>query len=1126
MHHVLKDAPGAKALLLGNEAIVRGALEAGVGVATGYPGTPASEIGDTFAQAAERLIHFEYSINEKVAYEAAFGACLGGVRAICSMKHLGLNVAADPLVTSAYVGTVAGFVIVPAADPGCHTSPNEQDHRYIARMSYIPVLDPTDPAEAMEMAREAFALSERWKVPVIIRHTTRVAHTQGVVTLGKLPPRPARGTFERNPSQYVPIPPNARRERRELIERIERASEDAEILPFNSLTRGSGRLGIVTTGVAHAYVLDVIDDLGLSTEVSVLKLGIPFPVARGLLSSLLEGCDEVLVTEELEPFLEDRVKAAVAEAGLRVKVHGKGDGFLPLAGELGPTLVREAVARAAGRQLPGRPASTAATQLPPRPAILCAGCPHRSSFQAVNLAVDERAVFMNDIGCYTLGYGPPHDTADVLLSMGSCLPQGIGLGKATGRKPIAFIGDSTFFHAGITGLLNAAYNHHDILVVVLDNRITGMTGHQPSPAMEQDGREPDLKIEEVARACGAQHVAVVDPHDQRAAVRALREAYAKPGLRVVVCRAPCPVHEARRGGLPEVVYAVDHKRCSTCHVTCGQAACGLAADPALARLRAHKRIVQRPDGTAEGLAPCTAGCPANLCIQGFLASFQSGNLREAYRIIRESLPLPSVLSRVCPRFCEHDCVRGRADGAVAINDVKRVICDLVDDGDRSAVREALRGDTPASGKRVAVIGAGPAGLAAANDLALLGHEVTIFEATDRAGGLLAWAIPTFRLPRSVIQQDVDDILALDVDLRTGQALGKDFTIEGLLDDGFDAVFLGLGAGKGFRLGVEGDDAQGVIDVIELLREYAAGGKPEVGKRVLVIGGGDAAMDGARTALRLGASEVKVLYRRTLEEMGASAHEVVRARAEGVAIEPQVMPARVLVQSGKVTGLACLRTEQGEPDEDGRHRPVPIDSSRFEVPADTILVAIGQEPHAYPDGIEQTTDGYIDVDHLGNVTSNHRVFAAGDAVLGPSTVVGAIEGGRTAARAIHMKISGDELPDTPLFRHDASSAGEFLPEDLDEILRLVAPALDPSAARQAFGEVETGASRQEALLEASRCLGCGTCARCEACISTFGCPAFYRDADGLIQIDPKLCNGCGVCALMCPNGAIVPGGGTS
>ncbi len=1132
MHPVLKDEPGARALLLGNEAIVRGALEAGVAVATGYPGTPASEVGDTFAAVArERLLLFEYSVNEKVAYEVAYGACLGGVRAICSMKHLGLNVAADPLVTSAYVGVRKGFVIVSAADPGCHTSPNEQDHRYLARMSYIPVLDPSDPAEALVMTREAFALSERFNVPVLLRPTTRVSHTQGVVTLSELPPRPVRASFVRDPGQLVPVPSSARRERLELIGRMREAAAAMDGSPFNVLSRGTGTLGIVTTGVSHGYVQDALQELDLSGVAWVLKLGVAYPLAAGMVREVLSGCKTLLVVEEMEPFIEDSIKAVAADMGTRPRIRGKGDSTLPLAGEYGPRLVSRAVALAAGLEPRPAPAPVPASDIPRRPPILCAGCPHRASYAAVNLAVDERAVFMNDIGCYTLGLGQPLDTADLLLSMGSSLPLGIGLGAATGRKAIAFIGDSTFFHSGMTGLVDAAYNRHDLLVMVLDNRITGMTGHQPNPGMGLTGMGemgPDIAIEDLARACGASFVRVVDPRDQRETVRAMGEAYARDGLRVVVSRAPCPVHEARVAGRPHGTYRIDHERCNVCHVSGDSgAACHMGPRRSLALVRARKRVLARPSGTSTGLAPCSASCPVNLCIQGFLSSFEAGDLLDAYRVIREGLPLASVVARVCPRPCESACVRSRLEGAVAINDVKRAITDLITDEDRAIVREMLMQRTVPSGRRVAVVGAGPAGLAAANDLAIAGHEVTILEATDRAGGLLSWAIPGFRLPREVVERDVHDVLALGPVLRTCQVMGRDFTVSGLLDQGYDAVLLATGAGKGRPLAIENESTRGVHDVIDLLARVAAGERPVLGSRVGVVGGGDAAMDAARTALRLGTRAVTVLYRRTRQEMPASPHEVERALREGVIVEHNVVPVRVVQMEGRVEGLVCRRTRMGDPDGTGRRLPLPVDGSDFEMALDCIIVAAGQEgglarATGLPGGVAVSPDGRIEADPVTCATGRHFVFACGDATLGPATVVRAIASGRAAARSMDMALAGGPAIGSPMFRGpgDSLDAAYHVVADLQHSCRAIAPALEPGLSTGSFEEVQAGLGRTEAVTEASRCLACATCGRCDTCIVTFGCPAFFRDASGAIQIDPVQCTGCGVCARLCPNGAIV------
>jgi indolepyruvate ferredoxin oxidoreductase alpha subunit len=362
---ILTAGAGERLLLIGNEAIVRGALEAGVKVATTYPGTPASEIGDTFCALASRAgIAFEYSINEKAAFEVAYGACLGGVRALSSMKHLGLNVAGDPFVTSAYVGTVGGLVVVSAGEPGCHTSPNEQDHRYFARMAYVPVFDPSDPQEALDMTRAAFDLSERWKLPILLRPTTRVSHTQGIVTVGAVqrdrPPIP----FVRDPSRFLPVPRTAKVLRDWLIRRAQEAAHDDDVRRFNRVEGSGTDLAIVTSGVSACYVADAVAALGLRERTRILRLGIPYPLDEAQVAEALAGARGVLVVEELEPFIEEIVKKTLFDRGVNVPVRGKASGDVPLAGELTPAIVREAV-RAASSGAARKPAGGAAPP-PPR----------------------------------------------------------------------------------------------------------------------------------------------------------------------------------------------------------------------------------------------------------------------------------------------------------------------------------------------------------------------------------------------------------------------------------------------------------------------------------------------------------------------------------------------------------------------------------------------------------------------------------------------------------------------------------------------------------------------------------------------------------------------------------------
>ncbi|MBN2491994.1 MAG: indolepyruvate ferredoxin oxidoreductase subunit alpha, partial [Planctomycetes bacterium] len=485
MDALLTREPGRRALLLGNEAIVRGALEAGVAVATAYPGTPSSEIADNFYRLSQRTdLYFEYSTNEKVALEVAAGAAIAGMRSLVSMKHVGLNVAADPLNTLAYTGVRAGMIIVTADDPAMHSSQNEQDNRFYAKLSLLPMLEPADPAEALAMAREGFRLSEELGAPVLLRTTTRVNHTRGVCTLGELEEREFGGHFEKDPFRWVPVPLVARRLRVLQLERVERLAARVDDLPFNRLENQAGTLGIVASGVAYSYVKEVLRQLGAADRIKVLKIGTIHPLPRRLIARFLETSERVLVVEELEPYLETELKAIAHEIGARARIHGKlgrdGNGFPPVPRiyELSPDRIRPAVSALLGRPVP-EPAARRPVDLPERPPIFCAGCTHRNSYYAIKSIAEPDTYFASDIGCYTLGLLPPMSTVDSFLCMGSSVTQAQGSGIRNPQKIVAFIGDSTFFHSGLTGLANAVHNGHDLMLVILDNRTTAMTGHQP-----------------------------------------------------------------------------------------------------------------------------------------------------------------------------------------------------------------------------------------------------------------------------------------------------------------------------------------------------------------------------------------------------------------------------------------------------------------------------------------------------------------------------------------------------------------------------------------------------------------------------------------------------------------------
>jgi indolepyruvate ferredoxin oxidoreductase alpha subunit len=584
-------------VLSGNEAIAYGALEAGLHVATGYPGTPSSEVLGTLARLAREYgFYAEWSANEKVALEVAAGAALSGARAIVTMKQVGLNVAADALMTLAYLGVVGGLVLVVADDPGPHSSQNEQDTRLFGRFAKVPVLDPATPREAKAMAVFAFNLAERLQLPVILRPTTRVSHVcQEMAVCLTYQPRPVEG-FRRDP-RWVCMPSLAAQRHGWLNAAQEQAAALLGESPFNSATVAS-EAGIIACGVSFNYVREALRLLG--QEASVLKIGTPYPLPEKPVVDFLRRMKRVLVVEELEPVVEDQVVAMAWRHGLRLSIAGKRDGTVPREGEFDVDRVAPIVAAFLGvpyRQSP----KTLPPPLPRRGPVLCAGCPHRASFYIFKEAAQGMdVVFTGDIGCYTLGLAPP------LEAVHTCLCMGAGIGMAAGihrvnpeKKCVAFIGDSTFFHAGLPGLINAVYNRAEIVVVVLDNRTTAMTGHQPHPGTGRTatgGETAVVDIASLARACGVTYVREVNPFDTDAALVAASGALRHSGPAVVVMKSPCT-----KLARPVTRYRVAAERCVGCEECIRKVGC-----PAF--LPGAEGPVIGSDCTGCGL--CAAVCPA------------------------------------------------------------------------------------------------------------------------------------------------------------------------------------------------------------------------------------------------------------------------------------------------------------------------------------------------------------------------------------------------------------------------------------------------------------------------------------------------------------------------------------
>ena len=617
LKELVTGAAGEKQFLLGNEAAVRGLIEAGISIAATYPGTPSSEIGNVLSVLAKDAnIYFEFSTNEKVAMEVAATAAASGLRSFTFMKHVGMNVAADSFMTTAYSGVNGGMVILSADDPSLFSSQNEQDTRNYAKLANVPILEPSNCQEVKDMVKYAFDLSEQFNLPVIVRTTTRVSHMRGVVEFGDVKDNSSncddhwkRGHFNKYPSQYVPVPAFAGDMHVKLWDKIHKIEDVSNKSDFNCEIGSDKKYGLIASSSAFNYAHDVVKFNDL--DIKILKLGFSYPFPQDKVAEFLNDVDEVFIVEEVDPIIERDTLVCVASKNLNVQVHGKLDGTFPIYHEFNSDIVADGLNKVLNfkedKEISfSQSLEKLSEDIPSRAPVLCAGCPHRAMYYGINVAIEELGltpndvVFASDIGCYTLGINPPYNAADYLLSMGSSVGDGCGFSVSTDQKVASFIGDSTFFHSGISPLINAVHNKHNFVLTVLDNRITAMTGGQPNPGIPVDGmgdEAPEVSIRKLALACGCDYVRVINPFNLEQVVKTYKEAFERNDAAVIISKAPCTLIKGLTRKPP--VKLVE-SNCNNCDKCVSELAC-----PAISKINGKITI---DEAQCDGCSACIQVC--------------------------------------------------------------------------------------------------------------------------------------------------------------------------------------------------------------------------------------------------------------------------------------------------------------------------------------------------------------------------------------------------------------------------------------------------------------------------------------------------------------------------------------
>jgi indolepyruvate ferredoxin oxidoreductase, alpha subunit len=1104
-----------KVSAIGNEAIARGAIEAGVNGVFSYPGTPSTEISEIFnmvsifqgnpenekdhSELVQNKTYFEYSINEKIALEKAIAFSIGNKSALCVMKNVGMNVASDPLMSITYQTIIAPLVIIVCDDPGCHSSSNEQDSRYWGQMASVPVFNPATPEDAYEMTKQAFKLSAELRLPVIVRTTTRVSHTRGMLEYNEINADVREASFERMP-EHINIPARTAAAHQKLLNKLHSEVVDPFFNQFNRIILNSNdKLGVISSGVATTYLLEVIKRNELEDQVQLLDLGLIFPFPeKDVLAFLQKGFEKVMVVEELDPIIENAVRNIVQKNKLTTQIVGKAETRLSNTGEFTLGQIDDVIAEFFEVETIGKAGLDGIAayddSLPPRPPALCSGCPHRASYYALKLIVPQKSnlsgdrahdtILCGDIGCSGLGALPPLKMIDTINHMGMSISMAQGLSEALKDKKtkvVAMLGDGTFFHSGIASLLNAVYTKANMLVIIYDNRTIGMTGHQDHPGATHLEKYNEIQLEPLVKGMGIKYVETLMPFDMKYTYNKIEEAMDQEGVAVLISKAPCVfLPDYKDFTRQDAKIVIDYTKCNTCHnhsdhgIACSKkASSGSNLTRAVAKIRAEERVDAKDQS-----------CPANICNHGFFNSILEKDYKTALDMVRDKL----LFSRTCGDICHRPCElfsNHESNSTIPIKQLKKFVSGIDENfNDFSSVFNQIESATKKD-KHVAIIGAGPAGLSAAYDLIRDGYNVTVFEKEEAAGGLIKYVIPDFRMDKQGFDFEVGQLEKMGVQFKFNTSLGKDIQLEKITEQ-YDGVIVALGLGKSNELEViKSIAAEKKFDAMDFLKGYNLKTLDiKAGSKILVVGGGNSAIDVARSAKRYHTdNEVVLSCIETEENMPAFTEEVKHAKEEGVTIIPNSYVAECS-EKGRIKAVVNA-----------------FDSKKHmqDIDCDYIVVAIGQQGDAkdYKAISNLSIANKIKADKFNGYTNYKNVFVAGDVCdENHMSLIGAIGSGKRAVIGIKQKIEGHK----------------YSYEGLNALLHLNDKEKEGATSNpiELEGDI-TDFIKNFNLFQ--------SCEKCNHCIDNLGCPAMIK-VDGKIVIDEPKCTKCGLCIDVCPNDAIV------